>query len=187
MGSTGPVRGRKGRRATLLSTERIEHAICHARGERVLLDTDLALLYGVTTRALVQAVKRNVERFPADFLFQLSTGELDNLRSQSVISSALVSWGGRRYRPYAFTEQGVAMLSSVLRSRRAVAVNIEIMRVFVRLRGLLISQYDLSRKIAEMEHRYDGQFRTVFEAIRRLMAPLPAQRRRAGFRTDAEE
>ena len=187
MSSARPVRTRRGSRAAVLSTERIEHAIYHARGDRVLLDADLALLYGVTTRALVQAVKRNVERFPADFLFQLSSNELENLRSQSVISSALVSWGGRRYRPYAFTEQGVAMLSSVLRSRRAVAVNIEIMRVFVRLRGLLISQHELARKIAEMEHRYDGQFRTVFEAIRRLMAPLPAQKRRAGFRPDLGE
>jgi len=146
-----------------------------------MLDFDLAGLYGVETRALVQAVRRNIARFPADFMFQLTPTDLQILRSQSVISR---SWGGRRYRPYAFTEQGVAMLSSVLRSPRAVAVNVEIMRAFVRLRRVLASHAELARRLDELERRYDGQFRAVFDAIRQLMQPPEAERPRIGFRPE---
>jgi len=133
----------------------------------VVLDADLAELYGVETKALLQTVKRNLDRFPEDFAFQLTNQDLSNLRSQIVTSS----WGGRRYLPYAFTEQGVAMLSSVLRSARAVQVNIEIMRTFVRLRQLLTSNVELARKLAALESKYDAQFKMVFDAIRALMKP----------------
>ncbi|OGL64775.1 MAG: DNA-binding protein [Candidatus Tectomicrobia bacterium RIFCSPLOWO2_12_FULL_69_37] len=145
-----------------------------------MLDADLAALYGVDTRSLVQAVKRNLGRFPADFMFQLTSEEFDNLRSQFVISS----WGGRRSSPYAFTEQGVSMLSSVLKSRRAVQVNVEIMRTFVRLRQMLASHADLARKLDTLEKRYDAQFKAVFDAIRQLMAPPEPKRKRIGFRTN---
>ena len=149
------------------------------RGHKVMLDADLATLYGVETRALVQAVKRNLSRFPDDFMFQLSPDEAANLRSQSVISS----WGGRRTPPYAFTEQGVAMLSSVLHSEGAAQVNVEIMRTFVRLRELLSSHADLARKLATLERKYDAQFKAVFDAIRALMA-APATKRKIGFRSE---
>lgn len=142
-----------------------------------MLSGDLASLYGVTPGALIQATKRNHLRFPDDFMFQLSGEEFANLKSQIVISS----WGGPRARPYAFTEQGVAMLSSVLRSRRAVRVNVEIMRTFVRLRRFAAGRVDLERKFSELERRYDGQFRVVFDAIRELMAPPQSPRRRIGF------
>jgi hypothetical protein len=154
------------------------------RGEKVLLDSDLAELYGVATKVLNQAVKRNSTRFPLDFMFQLTVEEAQNLKSQTVTSS----WGGRRRsRPYAFTEQGVAMLSSVLNSERAVAVNIEIMRAFVRLRQLLSSNAELERKLARLEEKYDTQFKAVFDAIRELMKPAAARRavtasKRIGFR-----
>src|SRR6266853_3116937 len=148
--------------------ERIESRIFMLRGHKVMLSPDLADLYEVEPRALVQAVKRNIERFPADFMFQLNAREFEHLKSQFVISS----WGGlRRAAPYAFTEQGVAMLSSVLRSKRAVLVNVEIMRAFVRLRQMLAAHGDLARKLAALEKRYDAQFKVVFEAIRELMAP----------------
>lgn len=149
-----------------------------------MLDEDLAGLYGVQTRELVQAVKRNAVRFPGDFMFRLSSQELVNLRSQIVISSQV--HGGRRGAPLAFTEQGVAMLSSVLRSPRAVMVNIEIMRAFVRLRRLLLENADLARKLDDLERRYDDQFREVFEAIRELMEPLEEPARRIGFGADGE-
>jgi len=145
-----------------------------------MLSPDLAALYQVEPRALVQAVKRNIERFPPDFMFQLSAEEFAHLKSQVVISS----WGGlRRARPYAFTEQGVAMLSSILRSPRAVQVNIEIMRAFVRLRRILTARKDLARRLDDLESRYDAKFRVVFDAIRRLMAPPePKPRKVLGFR-----
>ncbi|KRT70497.1 MAG: hypothetical protein XU15_C0004G0073 [candidate division NC10 bacterium CSP1-5] len=163
---------------SLVPLERIERAILLIRGQKVMLSTDLAELYGVEPRVLVQAVKRNIERFPRDFLFQLTKAESSNLKSQIVISS----WGGvRRAAPYAFTEQGVAMLSSVLRSKRAVQVNIEIMRAFVRLRRMLASHKDLARKLEELEGKYDAQFKVVFDAIRELMAPPEPKRRRIGF------
>jgi hypothetical protein len=147
------------------------------RGQKVMLSTTLAELYGVEPRALVQAVKRNIERFPPDFIFQLTRQEVTNLKSQFVISS----WGGKRTMPFAFTEQGVAMLSSVLHSPRAVRVNIEIMRTFVRLRQMLASHVELARKLAELEKKYDEQFRVVFEAIQELMQPPDPPRKRIGF------
>ncbi len=159
--------------------ERIERAIRLIRGEKVILDSDLAALYGVATRVLVQAVKRHIERFPPDFMFQLTKEEFTALRSQSVTSSG---WGGRRYPPYAFTEQGVAMLSGVLNSPRAVQVNIEIMRAFVRLRRWLASHAELDKKLAELEAKYDEQFAVVFEAIKQLMAPPETERKTIGFR-----
>jgi hypothetical protein len=171
---------------TLILADRIERAIFVMRGEKVMLDSALATLYGVSTKALVQAVKRNAGRFPADFMFQLTAQELAALRSQIVTSKKSLGRGGRRYRPYAFAEEGVAMLSSVLRSGRAVKVNVEIMRAFVRLRRMLVSHADLARKVGELEQKYDGQFRDVFRAIRSLMAPpaLPDRPRRPiGFRT----
>jgi hypothetical protein len=164
----------------LVKARRIEQAIVIVRGIRVLLDTDLAVLYGVSTRELVQAVKRNRKRFPKDFMLRLTDDDVEILRSQSVISSS--DHGGRRYAPYAFTEQGVAMLSSVLRSKRAIHANIEIMRAFVRLRRLFRPTDALIKKIDEMEDKYATQFSVVFEAIRDLMRPPPASRRRIGFR-----
>ena len=161
-----------------LAPVHLERQILLLRGERVMLDADLAALYGVPTKALVQAVKRNLARFPPDFMFQLTADEHWVLRSQSVTSKQR---GGRRTAPYAFTEQGVAMLSSVLRSSRAVQVNVEIMRAFVRLRELLSTHADLARKLAALEKKYDAQFRVVFDAIRDLMAPPPAPRKRIGF------
>ena len=168
----------------VIPTEQIERSIQFIRGHKVMLDSDLAELYGVETRALVQAVRRNGDRFPDDFMFQLAKEEFDSLKSQSVISSS--GWGGRRYPPYAFTEQGVAMPSSVLRSKRAVEVNIEIMRAFVRLRQVLASNEELSRRLNELEDRHDEQFQVVFEAIRQLMTPPEPARRRLGFPTDGE-
>ncbi len=145
-----------------------------------MLDHDLAKLYEVPTKVLNQAVKRNQERFPSDFMFQLTPDESEVLRSQFVTLK-----GGRgqhrKYLPYAFTEQGVAMLSSLLRSKRAVAVNIEIMRAFVRLRRMLASNEELARKLAALERKYDAQFKVVFDAIRELMAPPTPKRRRIGF------
>jgi hypothetical protein len=169
----------------VIPVERIERAILLIRDHRVMLDSDLAQLYGVETRVLVQAVRRNRPRFPDDFMFQLTKGEFGHLKSQSVTSSS--GWGGRRYPPYAFTEQGVAMLSSVLRSQQAVQVNIEIMRAFVRLRQMLASHADLSRRLDELEQRYDQQFKAVFEAIRQLMAPPESPRRRLGFPTGGDQ
>ncbi len=167
---------------SLVPTERIEKSILLIRGQKVLLDFDLADLYGVETRSLVQAVKRNLERFPKDFLFQLTKKELEEWRSQFVMSNPGAKMGLRRA-PYAFTEQGVAMLSSVLRSKRAVQVNIEIMRTFVRLREILTSHAELSRRLDELEQTYNKKFRVVFDAIRQLMEPpTPEQTsRRIGF------
>lgn len=162
--------------------EQIAQSIHYLRGEKVILSSYLASLYDVAPRVLVQAVKRNMERFPADFMFQLTRQEVDLLKSQTVISSS-PEWGGaRRATPYAFTEQGVAMLSSVLRSPRAVAVNIEIMRAFVRLRQMLASNVELARKLHALEKKYDIQFKAVFDAIRSLMAPSESKPRRVlGF------
>ena len=165
----------------LLPVERIESVIVFARGERVILDTDIAALYGVETRTLIQAVKRNLDRFPADFMFQLTEEEVRRLRFQIGTSNGR---GGRRYLPYAFTEQGVAMLSSVLRSKRAVLVNVEIVRAFVRLREMLSSNADLARKLAVLEGKYDRQFRVVFDAIRQLMSPTTTAARPIGFTAD---
>ena len=161
-----------------VAKERIERTILVIRGHNVILDSDLASLYDVETRVLVQAVKRNLERFPPDFMFQLAKEEVQILRSQGVISSR---WGGRRSLPYAFTEQGVAMLSSVLRSKRAIHVNIEIIRAFVELRRLLEGHEALARKLRTMERKYDKQFKVVFDAIREIMATGSKSRSSIGF------
>lgn len=169
------------------------------RDQKVLLDADLAELYGVKTGVLVQAVKRNIDRFPVDFMFQLDANDWDTLRSQNVISNT--GRGGRRYAPYAFTEQGVAMLSSVLGSAQAIAVNIEIMRAFVRLREVIVSNKELALRLDELESRaallslqHDTleetthqQLKQVFDAIRALMAPPePVQKRPIGFVTHTD-
>ena len=164
--------------------ERIERRILLIRGQKVMLDADLAGLYGVPTKKLNQAVKRNVERFPGDFMFRLTKHEAAAvLRSQIVTSND--GRGGRRYNPYAFTEQGVAMLSSVLRSPRAIQVNIAIMRAFVKLREILATHRDLARRLDQMESKYDAQFKIVFDAIRELMTPPQKSRRRIGFSAPA--
>lgn len=170
---------------SLIPVDRIEKAILLIRGQKVMLDADLAELYGVETRVLVQAVKRNLERFPEDFMFQLNKDDVDFLRSQIV---TLKKGRGQhsKYLPYAFTEQGVAMLSSVLRSRRAIRVNIEIMRAFIHLRQMLASHVELARKLDALEKMYDAQFKQVFEAIRQLMAPPEPKRRPIGFRKGDE-
>ena len=162
----------------IIPSSRIENKIFFVRSHNIMLDRDLADLYGVETKVLVQAVKRNIDRFPDDFMFRLTRQELTNLRSQIVTSS---QWGGRRYPPYAFTEQGVAMLSSVLKSKKAVQVNIEIMRTFVKLRNLLSTNVELARKLEQLEKKYDSQFKIVFDAIRELMAPPSKKRRKIGF------
>lgn len=171
----------------VIHLERIESRILLVRGQKVILDADLAALYEVETKALNRAVRRNRDRFPDDFMFQLTAEELADLRRQSGTSNSKSQngtsrWGGRRYLPYAFTEQGVAMLSSVLHSKRAVQVNIEIMRTFVRLRQMLASHADLARKLAALEQKYDAQFKVVFDAIRELMTPPEPKKKRAiGF------
>ena len=143
-----------------------------------MLDADLAKLYGVSTKRLNEAIRRNAARFPEDFMFQMNEEEADNLMSQFATSK---SWGGRRYLPYVFTEQGVAMLSSVLNSEQAIQVNIAIMRAFVRMRQLLVSHEELARTVDALEKKYDAQFRVVFDAIRALMEPTKPPRRRIGF------
>lgn len=153
---------------SIIPQERIEQRIYLIRGHKVMLDVDLALLYGVSVSRLNEAVKRNRVRFPADFLFQLTPGEGSSLISQIAISKGR---GGRRTPPYAFTQEGVAMLSGVLHSPRAIAVNVQIMRAFVRLRQLMATHADLARKLAELESKYDQQFKVVFDAIRQLMTP----------------
>lgn len=161
----------------LVPVERITSKIYLIRGQKVMLDWDLAELYAVETRTLKQAVKRNISRFPKDFMFELSQDEFDNLRSQIVISS----WGGARYKPMAFTEQGIAMLSSVLNSERAVQVNIQIMRAFTKLRQMLATHDDLRRKIEEMEQKYDQQFKAVFDAIKLLLEAEEKPKPKIGF------
>lgn len=165
-----------------IAVENIEKSIFLIRGQKVILDADLAGLYGVGTKTLNRAVNRNKERFPADFMFQLRKKEFDNLRYQFGTSSY---WGGRRYPPFAFTEQGVAMLSSVLKSQQAILVNISIMRAFVRLREMASAHKELAEKLSELEKKYDKQFLVVFEAIRQLMLPphQPGKTRRIGFIT----
>ena len=167
--------------SALIPREEIEQTILVIRGHNVMLDSDLAHLYGVTAGRLNEAVKRNEDRFPSDFMFQLTKPEFEHLKSQIAISSS--KWGGRRHAPYAFTEQGVAMLSRVLHSKRAVQVNIAIMRAFVQLREMITSNKGLARRLNELEKKYDGQFRVVFEAIRQLMEPPTPKPRRIGFKT----
>ena len=158
--------------------ELIESAILFIRGERVILDTDLASIYNVETRSLIQAVKRNRERFPADFMFQLTRKEFDSLRSQSVISTAR---GGRRYLPYAFTEHGALMAANILNSKRAVQASVQVVRAFIKLRQMLNSNAELARKLSDLERKYDSQFKVVFDAIRQLMTPPEPQRKQIGF------
>lgn len=160
--------------------ERIEQSIFLIRGQKIILDTDLALLYGVETKTLNRAVNRHKDRFPEDFMFRLDQEEFENLRCQIGTSSR---WGGRRYPPYAFSEQDVAMLSSVLNSQRAIKVNIVIMRAFVRLREMASAHRELARKLEDLEKKYDKQFLVVFEAIRQLMLPPGGSRktRKIGF------
>ena len=161
-----------------ITAEQIERVIVLIRGHKVMLDRDLAELYGVEVKQLKRQVKRNQDRFPADFMFELSKGEYDALRSQF---GTLKRGEHSKYLPYAFTEQGVAMLSSVLRSTRAVQVNIEIMRAFVRLRQILASNAQLARKLDTLEKKYDAQFKVVFDAIRQLMTPAEPNKRKIGF------
>jgi ORF6N domain len=158
---------------------RVERSIHLVRGDKVILDEDLAELYGVEVKRLNEQVKRNLDRFPADFMFQLTNQEFTNLKSQSATSS---QWGGRRTPPYAFSEQGVAMLSSVLHSPQAVQVNIEIMRTFVRLRRMLASHAELAERLEQLEQKYDTQFRAVFDAIRQLMADPSSKNKQIGFK-----
>jgi hypothetical protein len=172
------------------STSALVPRIRSIRGHKVLLASDLAALYGVQTKALIQAVKRNLERFPTDFAFQLTEQEVRALRSQIVTLNEvenLPQGRGRyaKYVPYAFTEQGVAMLSSVLKSKQAVRVNVEIMRAFVRLRDLIGHNRELAKRLDDLESKYDRQFKVVFDAIRELMAPPAASpKRRIGFVSD---
>jgi hypothetical protein len=177
--------------SSLIPIERIEGAIYLIRGEKVILDRDLAALYCVSTKAFNQAVKRNLGRFPEDFMFQLTLEEAQawwqevmaiRLRSQNV---TLKRGQHIKYRPYAFTEHGILMLSSVLNSERAIQVNIEIMRTFVRLREMLASNAELSRRLDELESKYDRQFKAVFDAIRQLMSPSVSRRKEIGFRVKA--
>lgn len=163
---------------TLIPSERVISKIYVIQGKKVMLDRDLAELYGVETRVLIQAVKRSMKRFPEDFMFQLSREEFDNLKSQIVISS----WGGTRKRSYAFTEQGVAMLSSVLNSERAILVNIQIIRAFTKLREILLTHKELRDKIEKMESKYDKQFQIVFTAIKKLLDPKIIPKREIGFK-----
>lgn len=168
----------------VLSSEDIQQSILFVRGQKVMLDKHLAMLYGVQTKVLLQSIKRNSDRFPTDFMFQLTPDEFQHLRSQIVNSRR----GGRRYQPYAFTEQGVAMLSSVLNSKQAIQVNIEIMRAFVNLRQLIGSHKELQQKLQELEKKYDKKFNVVFEAIRQLMTPPePPKKRSIGFHASMDE
>ena len=157
---------------SVIPVERLEQSIYFIRGEKVMLDEDLARLYQVRTKALVQAVKRNVERFPEDFMFQLTSQEYKVLRSQIVTSSGKP---GRRSLPYAFTEHGISMLSSVLNSERAIHVNIAIIRAFVRMRQILASNKEFAKRLNELERRYDAQFKVVFNSIRELINAQPKE------------
>ena len=167
----------------LIPTERIESRILLIRGRKVMLDSDLAKLYCISTKRLNEQVKRNIKRFPEDFMFELTPKETESLRSQIATSKR----GGRRYLPYAFTEQGVAMLSSALNSERAIQVNIALMRAFVKLRRILSTHKELAYKLNELEckiEKHDGEIRSIFEAIRRLMTPPAKPKQRIGFHAD---
>ena len=170
---------------SLVPVERIEKFILFLRDHKVMLDSDLADLYGVSTKRLNEQVRRNIRRFPADFMIQLTDQEANALRSQ--IATLKPGRGKhRKYLPYAFTEQGVAMLSSVLNSERAIQVNIEIMRAFVRLRVMVFSYKELARKVEALEKKYDSQFKVVFDAIRKLMEPVESGKKKIGFRTESQ-
>lgn len=169
---------------SLIPLERIERAILFVRDEKVMLDSELAQIYGVTTKALNQAVKRNLTRFPPDFMFRLSGEEFAHLRSQSVTSSA---HGGRRFPPYAFTEHGALMLAYVLNSERAARASVQVVRAFVRQRRMLATNVELARKLAALESKYDAQFKVVFDSIRQLMTPAETKRREIGFHVKYDE
>jgi phage regulator Rha-like protein len=164
---------------SLIPVERIEKAILSIRGEKVMLDSDLAELYGVETKRLNEQVRRNFHRFPRDFMFQLTAEEAESLRSQ--IATSNEGRGGRRYLPYAFTEHGALMLANVLNSERAAQTSVQVVRAFVRLRQMLSSNAELARKLAALENKYDAQFKVVFDAIRQLMSPPEPKRREIGF------
>jgi phage regulator Rha-like protein len=168
----------------LIRVELIERKILLIRGEKVMLDSDLAELYGVEVKHLKRQVRRNIDRFPADFMIQLVKEEYESLRRHS---GTLKRGEHSKYLPYAFTEQGVAMLSSILNSERAVKVNIEIMRAFVRLRQMLASNAELSRKLDALEKKYDAQFKVVFDAIRELMKPPEKPKRKIGLKREKEK
>lgn len=168
----------------LILVEMIERKIYLIRGHKVLLDSDLAEMYGVEVKHLKRQVRRNITRFPEDFMFQLRKEEYDSLRSHF---GALRRGEHSKYFPYAFTEQGVAMLSSALNSERAIQVNIAIMRAFVKLREMLLTHKDLARKLADMEKKYDSQFKVVFDAIRQLMVPPETKSTKIGFRREADK
>jgi hypothetical protein len=175
------TRGATLKQSSLIPVETIEKTIYLIRGQKVMLDADLASLYQVTTKALNQAVRRNRERFPNDFMFQLTTKELEELNRSQIVT------GSQRHRdpklrPYAFTEQGVAMLSSILHSKRSILVNIEIMRTFAQLHLMLATNTELSRRLNDLESKYDRQFKVVFDAIRQLMSPPSSSRKQIGFR-----
>ncbi len=181
--------------SSIIPQQIIENKILFIRGKKVMLDRDLAILYGVETRALNQAIRRNIKRFPEDFMFQLTKEEMEIWKSQIVISNKEKM--GLRKRPYAFTENGVAMLSSVLNSERAVTVNIQIMRTFTKLREMLLTHKELARRLGDLEKKYDTQFKVVFDAIRQLMTPpedpkkkkigFVARERSAQYRTLSRE
>jgi phage regulator Rha-like protein len=168
----------------LIPVERIERCILVIRGERVMLDSDLAELYGVETRRLNEQVRRNPSRFPVDFMFQLTPEEVENLRSQFATSS---EHGGRRYLPFVFTEHGALMLANVLNSERAAQTSVQVVRAFVRLRQMLASNAELSRKLEALEKKYDAQFKIVFDAIRQLMSPPAKPKREIGFHVKHED
>jgi phage regulator Rha-like protein len=170
---------------SLVPMERIERAILFIRGEKVMLDSDLAAIYGVETSALNRAVKRNISRFPADFMFKLTQKEAKALRCQFGISNK--GRGGRRYLPYAFTEHGALMLANVLNSERAAQTSVMVVRAFVRLRQMLAANADLARKMDALENKYDKQFKIVFDAIRQLMSPPQSKRREIGFHVKQDE
>jgi len=161
----------------LIPQEKIMDNIFYIRGKKIILDKDIAELYGVETKVLNQSIRRNIKRFPSDFMFQLTDEEFQILRSQIVTSS----WGGQRYLPYAFTEQGVAMLSSVLNSEKAINVNIQIIRTFVKLREILLTNKELKDKIQKLEKKYDQQFKIIFEAIKQLISPPKEPVKEIGF------
>ena len=163
--------------SSVIPIERIAQAIYLIRGEKVMLDQDLAALYGVETGALVRSMKRNIDRFPQDFAFQLTKDEFEDLRCQFGTSS---QWGGRRYPPYAFTEQGVAMLSSVVRSKQAILVNVNIMRTFVRMREILATHKDLARKV----EKHDKEIAALYAYLQQLLEPPRAPTRKIGYRRD---
>ena len=170
---------------TLVPVEQIQQLVQLVRGQKIMLDADLAMLYGVTTKRLNEQVKRNLDRFPPDFMFQLTVTEAASLRSQFATSNR--KRGGRRYTPRAFTEHGVAMLSSVLNSPRAIQVNIQIMRTFTKLREMLATHRDLARRLDALERKYDTQFKVVFDAIRQLMTTPEKPKRRIGFHAGKEK